>query len=205
MLYPNGTTTRPRVSSPYGPRDSSIGISSFHAGADLIGFDTIHAIAAGRVTFAGWMNNAAGRTVVIDHGNGVTSVYMHNDAHHVSRGDRITEGQPIATMGDTGNASGPCNHLEIRIRGKRTEPLAYIAARLPRTPAPTSATTTSTTGEQDMIQNIKGKAGKRSGGMWLLKDGKATFLGHDPASTLPYIEDEGVIRNLAKHYKGLPA
>jgi hypothetical protein len=154
MLYPNGTTSRPRVSSPYGPRDSSIGISSFHAGADLIGFGTIHAIAAGRVTFAGWMNNAAGRTVIIDHGNGITSVYMHNDTHRVRRGDRVTEGQPIATMGDTGNASGPCNHLEIRIRGKRTEPLAYIAARLPRTPAPTSAPTTTPTKEEEEMPII---------------------------------------------------
>lgn len=141
MLYPNRSTTRPRVSSPYGPRDPSIGISGWHNGADLIGFGTIHAIAAGRVTFAGWLNNAAGNTIVIDHGNGVTSVYMHNAAHQVRRGQRVTEGQPIATMGATGNASGPCNHLEIRVHGKSVEPLAYIAARLTATPTTTNTTT----------------------------------------------------------------
>lgn len=194
MLYPDGTTKRPRVSSPYGPRDPRIGVSSIHAGADLIGFSTIHAVAAGVVTFAGWMNSAAGNTIVIDHGNGVTSVYMHNALHHVRRGQRVCEGKAIADMGATGNASGKCNHLEIRVHGKHTEPLTYIAARL---------TTTTNTGDE-MIQNIKGKAGKRSGGTWLLANGTATFLGHDPASKLPYLDDEAIIRNLAKHYEGLP-
>lgn len=194
MLYPNGTDRRPKVSSPYGRRDPRIGVSSFHAGADLIGFSTVHAVAAGRVTFAGRMNNAAGNTIVIDHGNGVTSVYMHNRSHKVRRGQRVTEGQPIAVMGSTGNASGTCNHLEIRVHGKSTSPLGYISRHL----------TTTNEGEE-MLQNIKGKAGKRSGGTWLLAGGKAVFLGHDPANTAPYIADEDVIRNLAAHYDGLPA
>lgn len=202
MLYPNGTRSRPRVSSPYGPRDSRVGVSSFHAGADLIGYDIIHAVSAGVVTFAGWMNGAAGNAIVIDHGNGVTSVYMHNASHKVKRGQHVTEGQAIAVMGSTGNATGDCNHLEIRIHGKSTEPLAYIAARLPK---PTTTSTTNTTGDDEMIQNIGGKAGKRSGGTYLFKDGKATFLGYDKRSKLPYITDEAIIRNLAQHYAGLPA
>lgn len=140
MLYPNGTTTRPTVSSPFGPRKG--GVSSFHHGADLVGFTTIRAVAAGRVTFAGWMNNAAGNAIVIDHGGGVASVYMHNKAHHVARRATVSEGQAIATMGDTGNATGPCNHLEIRVKGVSVEPLSYIAARLTRTGTPTGTPTT---------------------------------------------------------------
>lgn len=138
MLYPNGTKTRPAVTSPFGPRKG--GAFSFHYGADLVGFTTICAIAAGKVTFAGWMNPAAGYTIIIDHGGGVTSLYMHNAAHHVRRGDRVTEGQHIAVMGRSGNASGNCNHLEIRTHGISVEPLAYIAARLPRTGSATSTT-----------------------------------------------------------------
>ncbi|MGB3375322.1 MAG: M23 family metallopeptidase [Microbacterium sp.] len=195
MLYPNGSTRRPRVSSPYGPRDPSIGVSGFHFGADLIGFPIVRAAAAGKVTFAGWMNNAAGNTVVIDHGDGVTTVYMHNKSFKVRAGKRVTAGQPIAEMGSTGNASGLCSHFEVRVKGRHVDPLAYVASTI----------TTNTTGDEEMLQNIKGKAGKRSGGTWLLKDGQATFLGHDPKNTAPYIEDEGVIRNLAKHYDGLPA
>lgn len=144
MLYPNRSKTRPRVSSPFGPRPN-VGAFSFHYGADLIGFEQIHAIAAGRVTFAGWMNPAAGYTIVIDHGGGVTSLYMHNERHHVTKGDRVAEGEHIADMGQTGNASGECNHLEIRVRGTSVEPLAYIAARLPR-----SGSTTTTNQEEEM-------------------------------------------------------
>lgn len=136
MRYPDGTTNTPRVSSPFGPRKG--GAFSFHYGADLIGFTTIHAVAGGLVTFAGWMNNAAGNTVIIDHGGGVTSLYMHNAAHHVRRGERVTEGQRIATMGRTGNADGNCCHLEIRQRGTSVEPLAYVRARL-TTAAPAAA------------------------------------------------------------------
>lgn len=131
MLFPDGTTTTPRVSSPFGPRKG--GAFNFHYGADLTNFTTIHAIAGGMVTYAGRMNAAAGNTIVIDHGNGVTSLYMHNDAHHVRRGDRVSEGQPIAVMGRTGNATGRCCHLEIRVRGTSIEPLGYIAARLTHT------------------------------------------------------------------------
>lgn len=196
MLYPNGSTRRPEVSSPYGRRDPKIGVSSFHAGADLIGFDTVHAVADGKVTFAGYMNRAAGNTIVIDHGHGVTTIYMHNRAHKVRAGKRVTAGQPIAVMGSSGNATGLCSHFEVRVKGRHVDPLAYVASTIP---------TTTTTGEEDMLQNIKGKAGKRSGGTWLFKDGKATFLGHDPKNTAPYIDSEDVIRNLAEHYDGLPA
>ncbi|WP_217182599.1 M23 family metallopeptidase [Streptomyces sp. AC495_CC817] len=177
MLYPTGTTTRPRVSSPYGPRDPRIGVGAFHHGADLIGFDAIHAVASGRVTFAGWMNAAAGNTVVIDHGGGVTSVYMHNERHHVRKGDTVSEGAHIADMGDTGNATGECNHLEIRVRGKSVEPLAYIAARLTQTAPNTTHPNPTTKEEEPMLVNIQGHAGKRSGGAYFIANGVATYLG----------------------------
>lgn len=139
MLYPNGSTIRPTVSSPFGRRPN-VGAFSFHYGADLIGFTTIRAIAAGKVTFAGLLNAAAGYTVIVDHGGGVTSLYMHNDAHHVRKGDRVAEGQAIALMGDSGNATGDCCHLEIRINGTSVEPLGYISARLTNTGGSTAPT-----------------------------------------------------------------
>ena len=130
MLYPNGSAKRPKVSSPYGPRDGSIGVSNFHAGADFIGFATIKAVADGNVTYVGWLNNAAGNTIRIDHGGGVQSTYMHNASHKVKKGQRVTRGQAIAVMGSTGNATGDCSHLEIRLNGKSTDPVPYIAARV---------------------------------------------------------------------------
>lgn len=181
MLYPNGSTTRPRVSSPYGPRKG--GVSSFHAGADLVGFSTIHAVASGRVTFAGWMNRAAGYTIVIDHGGGVSSVYMHNAAHYVERGARVAEGQPIAAMGASGNATGPCNHLEIRRYGRSTEPLGYIAARLTKPTPPTTPASTATTTNQE-------------------EHDMATIVAQRTNSTLPkglYNPTTGRIREITRH------
>lgn len=134
MLWPNGTTTRPRVSSPFGPRPN-VGAFSFHYGTDLTGYSTVRAAGAGKVTFAGWMNNAAGNTVLIDHGGGVTEVHMHLASFAVRRGDRVDPGDPLGPMGRTGNASGNCDHFEIRINGKSVDPMAYTAARVTGTPA----------------------------------------------------------------------
>ena len=203
MLYPNGTRIRPHVSSPYGPRDPSIGVSSFHHGADLTGFRTIRAVAAGKVTFAGWMNDAAGNTVVIDHGNGVTSVYMHNRSITARTGNRVIEGGGIAVMGETGNASGPCCHLEIRVHGKSTEPLAYIQARITTTNPTPAGTPAPTLQEDEMIIRIKGKTGARRGGLYLIQGGKATFLGADPGQGFPVLEDEEQIAALQKRVSGI--
>lgn len=128
MLFPNGTTTRPTVSSPFGPRTG--GAFSFHYGADCVGYSTVRACGAGLVTFAGWMNDNAGNTVVIDYGGGVTEVHMHLKSFATSKGKRIAEGAAVGVMGATGNATGNCDHLEIRVNGKSVEPLAYIASRL---------------------------------------------------------------------------
>lgn len=201
MLYPDGTTTRPKVSSPFGPRDPSIGISSLHAGADLIGFTTIRAIADGIVTRSGWMNNAAGNTVTIDHGDGLTSIYMHNAGHHVLRGDRVHEGQALAVMGDSGNASGKCLHLEIRVNGRSIEPLGYIAARLTK-PALAGLTPQ----EETMLLNIKGKKGERRGGVYLVQNGKATFIGARSSlrpGRIPMFTNETEIKRLQSQISGL--
>lgn len=146
MLWPNGTTTRPRVSSPFGPRPN-VGAFSFHYGTDLIGYSTVRAAGAGKVTFAGWMNSAAGNTVLIDHGGGVTEVHMHLASFAVKRGDRVDPGDPLGLMGRTGNASGNCDHFEIRINGKSVDPMAYTAARVTGTPA--GGSTTNPSPEED--------------------------------------------------------
>ncbi|QGJ97476.1 peptidase [Microbacterium phage Azizam] len=128
-MFPNGAKTAPKVSSPFGPRDPRVGISSQHNGADLIGFEDVHAVEAGTVTHAGWMNDAAGITVVIDHGGGITSLYMHLERVSVGRG-RVAEGAKIGEVGSTGNATGDCLHYEIRLHGRSIEPIGWTAARI---------------------------------------------------------------------------
>lgn len=177
MLWPNGTRTRPAISSPFGPRKG--GAFSVHYGTDFIGFTTIHAVAAGKVTFAGLLNPAAGYTIIVDHGGGITSVYMHNDYHHVRKGDHVAEGEPIAVMGDSGNATGDCCHLEIRIKGVSVDPVPYITARL--TPGSGYAAggevtppvpTIHTESEEDEMPatyiNIQGKTGSHRGGCYAI-------------------------------------
>lgn len=136
MLWPNGTKTKPRVSSPYG---ADRGGGRKHAGVDFIGYSDVHAILPGRVTFAGHLNDAAGLTTTFDlderiNGALVTVVNMHLDAIAVKRGDRVGEGERLGKMGDTGNATGNCDHLEIRLwkDGKMTtvDPVGFIEARL---------------------------------------------------------------------------
>ncbi|WP_058632193.1 M23 family metallopeptidase [Microbacterium oxydans] len=129
IIWPNGQAARPNISSPFGPRPN-VGAFSFHYGTDFTGFTAIRAVMPGLVTFAGWMNASAGNTIVIDHGGGLTSVYMHNLSHAVKRGERVRLGQQIAIMGRTGNASGNCCHLEIRRHGTSIDPVPYISERL---------------------------------------------------------------------------
>lgn len=134
MLWPNGTTSRPSVSSAFGPRPN-LGAFSFHYGSDLVGYTTVRSAGAGKVTFAGWMNAAAGNTVVIDLGGGVSEIHMHLASFAVSRGDWVNPAHALGRMGSTGNASGNCDHFEIRIKGTSVDPMAYTAARINGTPS----------------------------------------------------------------------
>ncbi len=88
----------------------------------------IVAIDHGAVAHAhyGW-NGGYGNMVVIDHGNGFTSLYAHLSAISVKVGDRVRQGQLIGTMGSTGKSTGSHLHLEIRLNGEQQNPLAYIS------------------------------------------------------------------------------
>lgn len=76
-------------------------------------------------TTYGW-NSGYGNYVVIDHGNGVQTLYAHNSAIYVSPGQRVSQGQQIAAVGQTGNAYGNHCHFEIIINGYKVDPAGYI-------------------------------------------------------------------------------
>lgn len=76
-------------------------------------------------TTYGW-NYGYGNYVVIDHGNGVQTLYAHNSAIYVSPGQRVSQGQQIAAVGQTGNAYGNHCHFEIIINGYKVDPAGYI-------------------------------------------------------------------------------
>lgn len=117
-----------RINSGFGwRRDPFSGRRSFHTGIDISAPKgrTVRAAASGRVVHAGWMGGY-GRTVVIDHGNGYTSLYAHCDAILVRRGQRVSSGGAIGRVGSSGRTTGPHLHFEIRSKGSPVNPLKLL-------------------------------------------------------------------------------
>ncbi|MGH7335169.1 MAG: murein hydrolase activator EnvC family protein [Candidatus Rokuibacteriota bacterium] len=81
--------------------------------------------APGRVAFAGW-RSGYGRTIVIDHGSHVHTLYAHLSTLRVRRGQRVEQGSPIGSTGSTGYVSGPHLHYEILVRGRPLNPRDYL-------------------------------------------------------------------------------
>ena len=73
----------------------------------------------------GW-NGGYGCYVIIDHGNGVQTLYGHHSQLNVAVGDHVVQGQVIGIMGNTGKSTGPHLHFEIRVNGVKQNPLKYI-------------------------------------------------------------------------------
>ncbi|MBS6398128.1 MAG: peptidoglycan DD-metalloendopeptidase family protein [Clostridiales bacterium] len=117
-----------RITSYFGPRKAPVaGASTYHKGID-IGAGTgasIVATASGRVTTAAY-SSSAGNYVIVSHGNGISSVYMHASALYVSEGDIVSRGQTIAAVGSTGYSTGPHLHFGIVVNGSYVNPLNYV-------------------------------------------------------------------------------
>lgn len=117
-----------RMTSRFGYRIHPIyGTRKFHAGLDFglpIGA-AIKAADSGVVIYSGWYGGY-GRTVIIDHGNGLTTLYGHTSASYVSAGQSIQRGQRIAAVGSTGLSTGPHLHFEVRVNGTPVNPLNYL-------------------------------------------------------------------------------
>lgn len=117
------------VTSPYGVRIHPVtGKRKQHTGIDYGAphGSSILAAAAGTVIVSGYNSGGYGNYVVINHGNGVTSLYAHASALLVSKGQQVTQGQPIARVGSTGMSTGPHLHFEVLINGSHTNPAAYL-------------------------------------------------------------------------------
>ncbi len=122
-LYPNGSTTQPKVSSPYGQRDTG-----FHEGVDWVGFSDQVAVLAGLVTWAGYINARAGRGVIFtpDVDTAAEVRYFHTASEKVAKGARVAAGQVISVTGSTGDATGPHLHFEVRVGGVVVDPVAWL-------------------------------------------------------------------------------
>lgn len=103
--------------------------SWYHPGVDIANRSApgISVSDGGIVIVAGWPDNSGyGNRVVVDHGNGYTSLYAHMSNIYVSVGDTISRGQLIGQMGSTGRSTGTHLHLEIHYKGVALNPLAIL-------------------------------------------------------------------------------
>jgi murein DD-endopeptidase MepM/ murein hydrolase activator NlpD len=123
-----GYPTNGPITSPFGDRVHPIlGYVRFHAGMDF-GADygsPIFAAQSGTVILAEWYSGY-GQAVIIDHGNGVTTLYGHTSDLYVSAGDVVRRGQVIATIGSSGFSTGPHLHFEVRVGGEPVNPVNYF-------------------------------------------------------------------------------
>jgi len=125
---PMGWPVRGWISSGFGPRSSPFsGSESFHAGIDIANDfgSPVRATADGVVAFSGW-EGGYGKLVVLDHGNGLRTLYGHNSALKVSVGQKIRRGTVLSLMGSTGESTGPHCHYEVRLHGTPVNPVKYL-------------------------------------------------------------------------------
>ncbi len=103
-----------------------------HFGIDLQhkGGSPVFAAEAGTIVRADYgYNGGYGNVIVVDHGNGLQTLYAHNKELYVSKGDPVTRGQPIAYMGNTGRVHGPTGihtHFEVHVKGVKKNPTLYL-------------------------------------------------------------------------------
>lgn len=116
------------ITSPFGPRTHPIfGSQGFHTGIDLGADygDPIVAADTGVVIHADWLGGY-GKAVIINHGNGLQTLYAHNSELLVSEGQTVRKGQTITRAGSTGYSTGPHLHFEVRRNGSPTDPMGYL-------------------------------------------------------------------------------
>jgi len=116
------------LSSRYGKRnDPFTGKQDFHKGLDFAGKKGSEVIAVGDgvVSWAG-KKSGYGQLIEINHGNGYSTRYGHNQSHTVKVGDTVKKGQQIALMGSTGRSTGPHVHFEVLRNGKKVNPSGFI-------------------------------------------------------------------------------
>ena len=100
----------------------------YHGGIDFPcpSGSNVYAAASGTVILAKNLNYSYGHYLIVDHGNGLSTLYAHNTTLLVGVGSSVSKGQVIAKSGSTGNSTGPHCHFEVRVNGTRVNPRNYL-------------------------------------------------------------------------------
>lgn len=127
---PIGAGWESRVTSEFGyRRDPFTGEVKGHTGMDLaVPTGTpVRAALPGTVTVSQY-SSSYGYYVMIDHGDGLSTLYAHNSRLVAQVGDTVEAGDIVSVSGSTGRSTGPHLHFEVRVNGQRTDPRAYLPA-----------------------------------------------------------------------------
>ncbi len=117
-----------RISSPFGWRmHPTLGVNKFHNGVDMASPSGTKILAAydGEVVAASY-SASMGNYIMINHGDGLYTIYMHASALYVVRGDIVVKGEHIAAVGSTGRSTGPHLHFGVRLNGEYVDPMTYF-------------------------------------------------------------------------------
>lgn len=118
-----------RISSEYGWRiHPTLGVEKFHNGVDMAapGGSPILAAYDGEVIASGY-NSSMGNYIMINHGGGLITIYMHASALYVSQGTMVARGEKIAAVGTTGRSTGNHLHFGVRLNGEYVSPWNYLS------------------------------------------------------------------------------
>ena len=117
-----------RISDDYGNRiHPTLGVQQFHNGIDMAAPTGSPILAAtdGEVIAAAY-SSTMGNYIMINHGSGIYTIYMHASALYVSNGQKVSKGQKIAAVGSTGRSTGPHLHFSVRVNGSYVNPWNYL-------------------------------------------------------------------------------
>ncbi len=132
--YVGGTMSWPvpaskKITSPFGSRIHPIlKTKKMHTGIDIgVGSgNNVIAAQSGTVIHSGWLGGY-GKTMIVDHGGGIATLYAHNSSLLVGEGGKVAQGQAIAKSGSTGLSTGPHVHFEVRVNGQYVDPMKYVS------------------------------------------------------------------------------
>jgi len=133
LTYSGGTFAWPapaytRISDDYGYRmHPTLHVEKFHNGVDMAAPNGSAIVAAydGQVVAADY-NSSMGNYIMIDHGDGLYTIYMHCSALYVSANQMVSKGETIAAVGSTGRSTGPHLHFSVRLNGNYVSPWNYL-------------------------------------------------------------------------------
>ncbi len=117
-----------KIISFFGPyRDKKFAVTNFQSGINIQAErgEPIRSVSDGHVIYANWFKGF-GNMMIVDHGDHYYTVYAHLEEVFKVKGDRVDQGEVIATVGDTGSMKGPALHFEVRHHGKPIDPLKWI-------------------------------------------------------------------------------